>query len=181
MDPGRTALCVCFAIVCVAAISDTVTRKIPNTLTLGGIVLGLAIHTAVARVEGGTAVGGLGRGLMGVAVCGILPVICFARGEMGGGDVKLFAAIGALCGPILGFEVQASTYLIVIALVLPFRLLRHRALGTSLRNGWTALRNAFRDRDRRLAYGVVKLPPVILAPSILLGMCLALARHGVLP
>jgi prepilin peptidase CpaA len=178
MEPGRTAICACLAIVALAAISDLLSRKIPNTLTIGGILLGVAIHGARGYVEAGGQgiLRGLGSALLGVAVCGVFPLMSFARRQMGGGDVKLFGAIGALCGPVVGFDAEAFAFVIVIALVFPFRLLRHGALHASLRNGWTAIRNAIRPDPERLVYAVVKL--VVMAPSILLGLCVALVRHG---
>src|ERR1700679_1631951 len=101
MDAGRTAMGVCLAIVALSAIWDIATRTIPNVLSLGGIVLGLALHVALGYTDAGVhgAFRGLGASLAGLAVCGIFPLISFARKEMGGGDVKIFGAIGALCGP----------------------------------------------------------------------------------
>jgi prepilin peptidase CpaA len=184
MDAGlRTAVCVCLVIVLLATISDVASRKIPNVLTLGGIVLGLAIHAGVGYVGAGAggALRGFAHSLEGVAICGIFPVISFARHEMGGGDVKLFAAVGALSGPVLGLNAEAFTFVVTLAIVLPWRLLRHRALMPSLRNGWTAIANVFRAKEHRVPYvTTVKLPPVIMAPSILAGFCVALLRHGIL-
>src|SRR5215472_2205812 len=180
MDAGRTAVWVCLATVALAAIWDVAYRKIPNLLTLGGVALGMALHAGVGYADGGFggASRGMGRALAGLAVCSILPVLSFARHEMGGGDVKLLAAVGALCGPVLGFDVEGFTFAILIAFVLPWRLWRHGAVGATLHNARTALANAFRPKELRTAYATVKLPPVIMAPSILAGFFVAMARHG---
>ncbi len=77
-----------------AAISDVRTGRIPNALTFGGAAAGLAWSAAHAGV-GGVATSVLGC-LTGLAL--FLPL--FALGGMGGGDVKLLAAIGAWLGPV---------------------------------------------------------------------------------
>lgn len=182
MEAGRTAIYACVAVVLLATITDVASRKIPNVVTLGGLVVGLMLHSATGWVDGGAKGAGLGfaRAMVGVAVCGIIPVMSYARREMGGGDVKLFAAIGALCGPVLGFDVQACAFLVLMVVVTPWRLVRHGALRVGLRNAGLVVTNWFRPKDQKLATEPVKMPPVIMAPSILMGFCLAAVRHGVL-
>ncbi len=182
MEVGRTALYACLAIVLLATISDVASRKIPNLLTLGGIVVGLALHAAMGFSDGGGkgAVNGLLRALAGVAACGIIPVWSYARREMGGGDVKLFAAIGAFLGPVLGFDVEACAFLVLMIIVTPWRLFRHGALRVGLRNAGRTMGNWFRKKDEKVALEPVKMPPVIMGPSILAGFCLAAIRHGFL-
>jgi len=181
MDAGRTAIGVCFAIVALSAIWDVVSRRMPNTLTLGGIALGIALRAAVGYTEAG--LGGATRGVAwafaGVALCAILPIISYARGEIGGGDVKLFAAIGALCGPGLGYNTQAWTYGVLIVLVYPMRLVRYGAVRSTLDNVRAAVGNMVRPKEARVPVTAVKLPPLALGPSIFAGMCLAFTIHGV--
>ena len=74
-------------------ISDVTTRRIPNVLTVSGMILGITINAATSGFSGLTAAtGGL---LLAVA----LLTIPFALGGIGGGDVKMMAAVGALVGP----------------------------------------------------------------------------------
>ena len=183
MNILHTAVWACLLLGVVAAAWDLCTRTVPNELTLGGIAVGFSIHIAAGFVESGWrgASGGLVQSILGVLLCSLVPVISFARGEMGGGDVKLFAAIGALCGPSLGFDVQACTFLVTLGVVLPWRLLRHGAIAATARNAGIVLRNAFVRESRRLPLGCVKLPPVVMAPTILIGFCLAALRRGILP
>ncbi len=166
----------------IAAAWDLRTRHIPNALTLGGVALGVALHVALGAVDGGSrgALVGALRALVGIVVCAAFPAFSFARNEMGGGDVKLFAAIGALCGPILGFNAQAWSFVVSLAVVLPWRLARQRVLGASLRNGLTAMKNVVRARSRRAAYVEVRLRPVVMGPTILAGLCVAAVQAGVL-
>jgi prepilin peptidase CpaA len=76
----------------IACATDLRTQRIPNVLTFGGALAGLVAHIALHGVNGAqTAVGGWLTGLVT-----FLPF--FALGGMGGGDVKLLAALGAWLG-----------------------------------------------------------------------------------
>ena len=76
----------------IACVSDIRTRRIPNWLTFGAAIAGLLAHTALEGVSGALTAGG--GWLTGLAI--FLPF--FALGGMGGGDVKLLAALGAWLG-----------------------------------------------------------------------------------
>ena len=80
------------AISMIACITDLRTRRIPNVLTFGAAIAGLVAHIALDGASGAlTAAGGWLTGLLI-----FLPF--FALGGMGGGDVKLLAALGAWFG-----------------------------------------------------------------------------------
>lgn len=81
------------AVVLVAVGFDLATRRIPNVLTFGAALVGIAAHTYVAGLSGGGL--SLAGWLVGVAM--FFPV--FALGGMGAGDVKLLGALGAWLGP----------------------------------------------------------------------------------
>ena len=83
---------VLLALLAIAVYFDLTQKKIPNFLTFPAVLLGLAIYS----VSGG--LGGLVSGLAGLGVGIALFFIPFALGGMGGGDVKLMGAIGALKG-----------------------------------------------------------------------------------
>ena len=77
----------------VACMFDLRTRRIPNALTLSTALAGLLYHAATTGTSGAqTAAAGW---LVGLLL--LLPY--FALGGMGGGDVKLVAALGAWLGP----------------------------------------------------------------------------------
>jgi len=177
-----TALLACILVVVVSVISDIATRRIPNLVTLGGLALGIVIHGAagfVTSFAGGFK--GMGYAILGAAACGIVPFLAWRKGEMGGGDVKLFAAIGALAGPALGFDVEARAFAFSFLVLFPYRLVRHRALGLALKNVGIGLANTFRKKDARVPYLTgPKLPPVILAPAIGLAFALTLVQQGAL-
>jgi prepilin peptidase CpaA len=177
----QSSIWTCILVVLASVIADITTRKIPNIITIGGFFVALAIHTALGILDGGAmgALRGFGFALGGAAACGTLPFLAWRKGEMGGGDVKLFAAIGALMGPTLGFDVQATTFTLAFLVLFPYRLLRHRALGAALVNVSIGLRNVMRRPEARVAYvSGPKLPPVILAPTIGVAFFFTLVQHG---
>jgi prepilin peptidase CpaA len=87
----------------IASVWDVKTRRIPNWLTLSSIVAGLAAHCVL---------GGLRDTLIALAaavVGGGIFAIFFVAGGMGGGDVKLMAAVAAIVGFHSLFQVMVST------------------------------------------------------------------------
>jgi prepilin peptidase CpaA len=97
----------------IAAAYDWKTRRIPNWLTLTGVVVGLGTNAMLAGVSGAwLAVSGAGFALL-------IYLPLYALRALGGGDVKLMAAIGALVGPFVWWWIFVYTALIggVIALV----------------------------------------------------------------
>ncbi len=164
-----------------AAAFDLRTREIPNRLTLSVLVVAPLWHLTQGLLAHGPWVGlkSLGLSFLGILVCGVFPALSFARREMGGGDVKLFAALGALCGPRLGFDAQAFTFLLTLSIVLPWRLWQHRLFFTALRNVWLRVKNPLVVEASRSKITPFALPPVALAPWIFVGLTLAMWRNGV--
>jgi prepilin peptidase CpaA len=76
------------------ALEDLKTRRLPNYLTLGTALAGLAFQVAMHGWPG------LVAGLQGLALGFGLLIIPYALGGMGAGDVKALAALGAWLGPI---------------------------------------------------------------------------------
>ena len=80
-------------LLCVAAVCDIRTHRIPNVLSILGLALGLLWHGCHS---GGS---GLLWSFEGIAVA-CLALLPYAQGALGAGDVKLLGAVGALMGPI---------------------------------------------------------------------------------
>jgi len=76
-----------------AAIFDLRSRRIPNWLVVSGLVSGFALNGMLAGLTG------LGSSLLGFGLALLIYVPLFMLRAMGGGDVKLMAALGSLCGP----------------------------------------------------------------------------------
>ncbi|MFE5317377.1 prepilin peptidase [Paenibacillus sp. NPDC056579] len=75
-----------------AFITDIWRRRIPNALTLTGWLAGLGLH---AVYSGGS---GVLHAVIGTAIGFIPMLLLYLIKAVGAGDVKLFAAIGALTG-----------------------------------------------------------------------------------
>ena len=84
----------------IAAVTDVRTGLIPTRLTLPVLVLAVVGNGLVLGLDA------VWLSLLGALFCGATPFLFHRMGAMGGGDVKLFAALGALAGPPLGLEIQ---------------------------------------------------------------------------
>jgi prepilin peptidase CpaA len=90
-NPGTGVL---IALLLTAAVIDYRSYRIPNWLTVGGMVLGLVCSTAFAT----RAYDGLLAGLGGIAVGMLVFLPLYAIHVLGAGDVKLMGAAGAFLG-----------------------------------------------------------------------------------
>jgi prepilin peptidase CpaA len=118
LDPPALLLVVTWLLASLGAASDLRTATIPNLLTLP--LLGLA--PLVHALHGGP--GALLASLVGLVSCGLVPFLLFCRNAMGGGDVKLLAALGSVFGANLGLQVQLlslSCAAVYACVVLAFR------------------------------------------------------------
>jgi prepilin peptidase CpaA len=91
--PPEKVLMVLLAVLIGAAVYDIRYRRIPNWLTLTGVVLGFLINFLIGPPEGG-----LLFALEGFALAFGLYMFLYVLRAMGAGDVKLMAAVGALVG-----------------------------------------------------------------------------------
>ncbi len=122
-EPVERYLLICaLGFASVGALNDIRTRRIPNWLTYTGLAAALVVRGAVAGWPG------LKSGLDGLAVGGGLFLLLFLLGGMGGGDVKLMAAVAAWAG-------TAQVIAIVIASAIAGGVLAvgHAVLGRRLR------------------------------------------------
>lgn len=103
--PSLAAALAATALSAVCAIADHRTGRIPNALTVPGLLLGLALGALGGGVAGAVA------SLCGAALAAIVPALLNRAGALGGGDLKLFAALGALAGPRLGLEIETAAFL----------------------------------------------------------------------
>lgn len=119
-------------VVTLAAVYDLRFRRIPNWLSLSGLMLGLGLNVLLG---GGTGLRAAALGI-GCALAVYLPLY-LVRG-MGAGDVKLMAAVGAMTGPARWFEVFLATALLGGVCALMAAMRRRRALVTLANVGLVA-------------------------------------------
>ena len=89
--PGVEA--VLLVLVLGAAVYDVRYRRIPNWLSVSGVLIGLALNTFLYQGWPG-----LRLSLSGLVVAFGVYIVLYALRAMGAGDVKLMGAVGALVG-----------------------------------------------------------------------------------
>src|SRR5262245_8606023 len=139
------------ALAALAAVYDLKKGELPDWLTVGGLLVAPLAHAARAiALHAGAeeALAEAGYALLGAAACALVPWVMYRWNAIGGGDVKLFAALGAWCQAMIGFE--ALTYAFIAAvLIAPARLIYEGKLLRTLKNSLFLLGNAFLPRGRR--------------------------------
>lgn len=127
-----TSRAIAIAISLAACMTDIKSRRIPNWLTFGSAAAAVLFH-AVTGGSGGLLAAG-GGWVLGLALF-LLP---FALGGLGGGDVKLVAALGAWLGP--GMTIWLVLYTGIAGGVAALVVATARGyLATALRNIWLLL------------------------------------------
>ncbi|MFZ0706047.1 MAG: prepilin peptidase [Candidatus Korobacteraceae bacterium] len=151
-NPYALAGGVCFALA--GAACDLRWRRIPNRLTGAALLIALAVNTLIGGVRG------LASSLAACLFAGAAFAIMFFMGGMGGGDVKLMAAIAAFAGLAHLPELLLATALAGGVFALAVVIIRG-ALGDILRGlfgGWCFPRTSHNDSPPRarlyLPYGV---------------------------
>jgi len=126
-------------IVLSAAFSDIRSRSIPNWLTLGGIVAGLGLNTYATGIEG------LKFSFIGFGVAALIFLPLFMIRFLGGGDLKLMAAVGACAGAanLFGIFIFDAIFGGIAALILV--IVRGRGKQT-LRNTGQMLASLFKGK-----------------------------------
>jgi prepilin peptidase CpaA len=145
----------------VGALFDWRTRRIPNVLTLGVIPVAVGVHAWAAAQ--GRAWESVGFCFLGAAVCSLGPALLWRAGWVGGGDVKLLAAMGAVGGPTLGVESAFFAFFCAMAFVvvrLSWRGTLFRTLGSSLSLATSPLVSRVSRVSRRSSKGLAPLAPL---------------------
>lgn len=153
------------SIAAVAAISDWRSGTIPNWLTLPPIagaplVYGVSLGFAHAL-----------QCLAAIFLSGIGPYLLFRRGGMGGGDVKLFAAIGAATGfdPLMGLRIQFGAFATALGFALCLLAWRGKLLSALAA---AATMGLGRLLPERLSVGKELLTPIRMGGAIFVATAL---------
>jgi prepilin peptidase CpaA len=172
-DPTCLAAC---GLSLLAAVTDARSGTIPNTLTLPALALGPILGALDAGLLG------IGQALLGAVLSMLAPYVLFrtSRGTaIGGGDVKLLAALGALLGARRGLEVQLAALLLLLGYGLLVLTWRGQLCATFARAFWRSLGRALPARWRR-DVAADSLLALRMGPAICAATWLALAaRAGV--
>jgi prepilin peptidase CpaA len=159
-----------------AAVTDARTGRIPNWLTLPAMLFGLAGHGVA---HGPSA---LGLSILGLLVTAFVPWSLYqgSSGQaIGGGDVKLAAAIGALSGPMQGLEIEFAA-LVALAVLALARIAYEGKLLRVFGNVLYLLTNPLRPRAHRKAIAPESLTEMRMGPGIALGVLVVLGSEHLL-
>ena len=157
------------AVGCAACVTDIHNRRIPNWLTFGAAGVAVVFHTAT---RGG---GGFVFATTGWFLGALIMFLPFALRGLGGGDVKLLAALGAWLGPAnavwLALYAGCAGFVMSVVVAAHYGYLR-----TAFRNIWFLLQhwtvNGIRPLDEvslegssgpRLAYALPIFAGLVLA------------------
>ncbi len=161
-----------FALALVAAAFDWRTKRIPNVLTLGGVLLAFPLHGWLSPETIGYQ-----SAALGCLACAVPSLVAWWLGWVAGGDVKLLAAMGALGGVSFGLEAAFLSLFCAAAFV----FLRLTWNGVLLRT----VTNAFAVAGTRALRRAHPTPPseelsseLRFGPFALAGASLSLCLHG---
>jgi prepilin peptidase CpaA len=141
----RIAFVLLTVVLVIAAVTDWRRGKVYNWVTYPAIVAGLALWMISGGWTGGWdgALKAGGQAGLVMLVAAIPTALMFSLGALGGGDVKLMAAIGAIGA---SFDLVLTT--IVIAIIVGFvmavfLMFRHRVARRTMQRLWGAVLGAF--------------------------------------
>ncbi len=122
------------ALLAVASVTDFRRHRIYNATTYPGILLAwalnglgsLAVAAGVLDQPTLQRMGwiGLGPSLGGFLVCAFILLVCFVLFQVGGGDVKLMAMVGAFLGPQPGIIALLWTFVLGACMALAMLIWR---------------------------------------------------------
>lgn len=145
-------------------------RRIPNVLVLAALIAGLAINIIFLGATGALS------SLAGLAVAFMPMFLLHVFGAMGAGDVKLFAAIGA----VVGIALVPMTFVVVVmmgALLAIYSMIRSGTVVSTLHGvlrifvgilpGWEMPRFSLpSDRRHTIPYGVAIMLGSVIAVAV---------------
>jgi prepilin peptidase CpaA len=125
--PAASLLCAI-----IGAVYDVRSRRVPNLLTLPSILFGLLLHLTLGGWKQLCSAAAAG------IICGVVFLIFHLAGGMGGGDVKLIAAVGCIAGLPLIAHLLIFTALAGGMMAIGLALYRGRLKETILNMGTLA-------------------------------------------
>jgi prepilin peptidase CpaA len=163
----------------IAAIFDLKTGQIPNWLTLPVLIVAPIVHAVVASARGLTTdevawEGGIS--VSGAMLTALVPLLLYRQNAIGGGDLKLLAALGALCQPSLGLEIEMYGFLTAMV-VAPAKLAYDGKLFKTFKNTFVIAMNAVTPKEKQREVEADALSWFRLGPCIFIGTVVTAAFH----
>ena len=175
----HTFLLACALLAVVAAVFDLRRRRIPNWLTLLGFAGGVVGHGAMAYAAEGSdfAIHAVAYSLLGATVVGFVPAVLWRFGTMGGGDVKIIIAVGAVCHASLGMTLVFVALSLmacagIVKLAWDGQLLR--SVGSAL----GAILNPVLPREKQIVVAEAAREPMRFGPALALSAIGVVLVHG---
>lgn len=148
----------CIAVVVAAAITDLRRRRVYDWLTLPSIVIGVVGNLFLGGVMGNDENIGLLGSLCGLGLCFIPMILLWRLGGIGGGDVKLLSAVGAILGWRLALDVMFASF-ITAAFFAVILILRSRLTKQTFNNiGRYVFRKMSKEDKIKMSQESPKLP-----------------------
>ncbi len=170
---------VAILVAALAAWADWRRGEIPDWLTYGALFLGPMINIGrllyakepmdAALTEGGFSLGGM-------LMCAVVPAILYRQGAIGGGDLKLLAAVGGFLQTTYGIEAEMYAFF-GAALIAPAILAYQGKLILTIKNSFAILANLFLPKAKRRTVEETALTWLRLGPAVLFGVALTAYLH----
>lgn len=163
------------AVAAIAAWFDWRTGHIPDWVTLGPLAIAplahLALHLAQTRLLQ-PGIEAAGFSVLGAVACACVPLMLYRAGAIGGGDIKLLAAIGAILRPLAGVEAEFYAF-VAGAVFAPARLAYDGKLSRGIANTLALALNPILPKHRRREISPDMLTSLRFGPAIFVGTCCA--------
>jgi prepilin peptidase CpaA len=162
-----------------AAWTDWRDGTIPNWLSFGAIGCAPVAHVAYSLATGSTRQDALTKGcysVLGGFVCALIPLLLYSKNAIGGGDVKLFVAIGTICLSLVGVEAEMYGFF-AAALIAPLRLAYEGKLFRTVTNAFFITLNPVLPKGKRREIVPEVMSWFRMGPAIFLGTLFTAYLH----
>jgi len=166
-------LVVALVVTGIGAVIDWRTGHIPNWLTVGALFLAPLGHAVFGFKAFGFRGAGLafGYSVLGALCCVVIPLLLYIKGATGGGDLKLFCAVGAMCRSYLGLESLLVAFVVAAALI-PIRMAMQGKLRKTLQNTVKIVANPLKSDNERQQVPEAEMTWVRFGPAIFAGVAI---------
>jgi prepilin peptidase CpaA len=170
---------VAIAVTGVAGFLDWRRGEIPNWLTYGALLVAPVLHVArelAAKEPMEAALQEGGYSIAGALLVALVPLLLYRQGALGGGDLKLCAAIGALLQSMHGIEAEMYGFF-AATLLAPAKLAYEGKLISTLKNSLAIGANLFVPKQKRRSVDESALSWFRLGPALWFGVTLTAYLH----